>query len=270
MDRSFKTPFVMQICGPSQSGKSSFAARLIINAHDLCEQPIAEVDWFSPHGNLPDNLLKSDPKTTPIINIYRDLPRSWESNRRPPKQKNDEDSDEEENYAAAAEYTLPTTGNKHRLIVLDDFGDEAKNSNAITALYTRGAHHLNISVIQILQNIFWRGGHSRTRSLNVQYFVLMRQTRDYQQIKSLAAQLTRNSKAKKAFMKAYEDAISRKPYGYLFVSVHPRDHPRLLLRTNIFPDDNDFGLTYRIPGTKYKRYSSPHSGEEDAIEEDET
>jgi len=37
----------------------------------------------------------------------------------------------------------------------------------------------------------------------------MRQTRDFQQIKTLAAQITRTSSAKKGFIKAYEDATRK-------------------------------------------------------------
>lgn len=240
MDSRLKTPFVMQVCGPSQSGKSSFVGRLIANNKTLFERTIDHVYWFSPHGNLPTNLTNP-----PVpINVYKSMPHSWGTNRTK-KTEEEEDGEDEE------EFVLPD-GNKdgkHHLVVIDDFGDEAKNSDAITALYTRGSHHLGISVIQILQNVFWRGPAARTRSLNVHYMVLMRQTRDLQQIRTLAGQLTHNAAGKQAFLKAYTDATQKGgPYSYLLLSFHPRDHSDLMLRANIFPSDIPWGVVYKLPG----------------------
>jgi len=156
------------------------------------------------------------------------------------------------------------------MIVIDDYGEEARTSKAVTALYTRTAHHHNISVVQILQNVFWSGPQSRTRSLNMQYLALMRQTRDFQQIKTLATQLTQSGAAKTAFINAYKDATSRPGvgcYGYLFLSFHPRDDPSLLLRTAIFPSEGPYGTVYMLPGLKTsKKYLS---GRQDHIEEQE-
>jgi len=246
MDSRLKIPFVMQICGPSQSGKSSFVGRLIKDYKHILEKPIDSVIWFSPHGNLPTNLTKP-----PIpIEIHKTMPYSWGTNRIKKKQVEEEDEGDDEKEKQ--EFILPD-GNKdgkHRLVVLDDFGDEAKNSDAITALYTRGSHHLGISVIQILQNVFWRGPAARTRSLNVHYMVLMRQTRDLQQIRTLAGQLTHNSTGKRGFLKAYTDATQNGgPYSYLLLSFHPRDSSQLMLRTNIFSDDSPWGVVYKLPGT---------------------
>ena len=72
----------------------------------------------------------------------------------------------------------------HSVFVLDNFGDEAKNNRYLSELYTRGSHHRGITLIQVMQNLFL----PRTRSLNVHYFVLLRQIRDHQ-IKILAGQI---------------------------------------------------------------------------------
>ncbi len=279
MDPSLKMPFVMQVCGPTQSGKSTFVSRLIINSSELLEKPIHEVFWFSPHGNLPKELLQSDPKTTPIINLYTELPASWETNRRTSTKASSskqadaspEDEDEgsdDEGACASTEFSTANLDNRPRLIVIDDFGDESRNSNAITALYTRGAHHQQISVVQMLQNIFMRGPHASTRARNVQYMALMRQTRDYQQIKTLAGQLTQSVAGKNAFLRAYDDATDSTQYGYLFLSFHPRDDPALKLRTNIFPGEGKYGRIYTLPGSK--KYLNKRADEEEEEADYET
>jgi len=266
----------MQICGPTQSGKSTFASNLIIHSNALFENPIKEVFWFSPHPALPDALMKSDPKTTPVINVFSTLPTTWESNKSKkapsPDRMDSDDGDDSDNEAKDTSFSLPVPDGTHRMIVIDDYGEEAKTSKAVTALYTRTAHHHNISVVQILQNVFWSGPQSRTRSLNMQYLALMRQTRDFQQIKTLATQLTQSSAAKNAFINAYKDATSRPGagcYGYLFLSFHPRDDPSLLMRTSIFPNEGKYGTVYMLPGHKTsKKYLS--NRQEHREEEEDT
>jgi hypothetical protein len=55
---------------------------------------------------------------------------------------------------------------KH-LIILDDLMDET--DQRVASLYTKKSHHRNISVMYIVQNLFHRGKHHRTVSLNAHY-----------------------------------------------------------------------------------------------------
>lgn len=211
----------MQISGPSQSGKSIWAQNLLIHQKHLLEVPTQNVIWYSPHGHLPKN--------TPSYVLGRiGLP--WEY----------EDDVETE---------------KHKIIVIDDFADKTKNSKEMTALFTRHSHHTNTSIIQLTQNVFWSGTDARTRSLNVHYFVLMRQSRDQKQIRLLANQIGQTRKEAEGILEAYNAATKQKSYSYLLVSVHPRDSPELLLRTDIFsPIDADYASVFLLtkPSIKYK------------------
>ena len=117
----------------------------------------------------------------------------------------------------------------------------------MSELYTRGSHHRGITLIQVMQNLFLPSKESRTRSLNVHYFVLLRQIRDLHQIKILAGQMTGgNAKRRDGILAAYKDATEQRNYGYLLISLHPRNPPELLLRSNIFPDEDPFNIVYRI------------------------
>ncbi len=53
MDISLKCPFVAQVCGPTQSGKSEFVGKLIYQHLDLLELSLTHVDWYTPFGILP-------------------------------------------------------------------------------------------------------------------------------------------------------------------------------------------------------------------------
>lgn len=124
---------------------------------------------------------------------------------------------------------------KHRLIIIDDLMDKVVDSLDMSLLFTQGCHHKNISVIFITQNLYLKGKHSRTISLNTQYIVLFRSLRDVSQISVLGKQLF-PGKAK-LLTQVYED-VMKQPYAYLIIDNSPHGDPRYRLRTHIFEDEN--------------------------------
>ena len=75
------------------------------------------------------------------------------------------------------------------LIVIDDLMSEASNDKRICGLFTKGSHHRYLSVICLVQNLYYQGKESRTMSLNSQYLVLFNNPRDQQQVMVLARQM---------------------------------------------------------------------------------
>ena len=224
MDATLRCPFIMQVIGPSQSGKTSFVGRLIRHSGIVFEKPIDELVWYTPHHDLPAEIS------------HHSLPFKLTVRHNLPHPEDDENESDDGDSEPA-----------HRVFVLDDFGDEAKNNRYLSELYTRGSHHRGITLIQVMQNLFLPSKESRTRSLNVHYFVLLRQIRDLHQIKILAGQMTGgNAKRRDGILAAYKDATEQRNYGYLLISLHPRNPPELLLRSNIFPDEDPFNIVYRI------------------------
>ena len=58
------------------------------------------------------------------------------------------------------------------VVVVDDLMAEA--DERVTALFTKGSHHRNVSVVYLVQNLFHKGKDHRTISLNAQYLVLFK------------------------------------------------------------------------------------------------
>ena len=56
-------------------------------------------------------------------------------------------------------------------------------------MFIVGSHHRNISVLFLMKNIFQKGTHARTISINIQYMVLFKNARDQSQIRTLAIQI---------------------------------------------------------------------------------
>jgi Ni2+-binding GTPase involved in maturation of urease and hydrogenase len=72
---------------------------------------------------------------------------------------------------------------------LDDQMSETSRDKRIMNLFTKGSHHRNLSVIFLLQNLFYQRKITRTMSLNTQYLVLFKNPRGKLQILTLGKQI---------------------------------------------------------------------------------
>ena len=128
---------------------------------------------------------------------------------------------------------LPESFEDGDLIVLDDLMKSLNEK--VAELFTAASHHCNVSVILILQNLFYRCKVMRDISLNAQYLILFKNRRDVTQISCLGRQLyPRNSRF---FLDAYIKATSE-PFKYLVVDLHPRTPEDLRIRDGLFADSN--------------------------------
>ena len=123
--------------------------------------------------------------------------------------------------------------NKPCLIILDDLLNEAY-SGEVCKLFRKGSHHRNISVILITQNLFHQGNHCRTISLNAKYIVLLKNTRDKNQLTYLARQVYPEDSA--GLYEVYLEATKR-PHGYLVLDFEHDTDDLQRFRTHIFPGE---------------------------------
>ena len=129
---------------------------------------------------------------------------------------------------------LPTLfdASKRDIVVLDNL--MAETDERVTNLFTKKSHHCNISVIYLVQNLFPKNKESRTISLNSQYMVVFKNSRDVSQMTTLATQMYPGRV--KFVQEAFADATST-PYGYILVDLKQDTPEDLRLRTSILPDD---------------------------------
>lgn len=125
---------------------------------------------------------------------------------------------------------LPRDG-KHRIIIIDDLMNTVADSEAVCDLYTKYSHHLNYSVIILIQNLFEKGKYFRTISLNTHYLWLLKSVRDTSTIATLGKQMGNT----RFITQCYKDAVS-KPYGYLFIDMKPSSDDKYRIRSQIFDD----------------------------------
>jgi hypothetical protein len=182
-------PFTCMVAGPTGSGKSEFVKQVILNG--AIEPMPVRIVWY--YMEWQNGLAQQ----LPGVEFKQGLPEMQDF-----------------------DGLVPT------LVVLDDMMSEVNEK--ITALFTRGSHHRNLSVFFLTQNVF----HKLTRdiALNSHYLVLFKNPRDKQQIATLARQMFPSDKH--YLQDAYKQATEQ-PFGYLFLDMKQATPDWLRVRTNI-------------------------------------
>ena len=192
-------PFTAIVAGPTKAGKTVWVKNLILNSSTMIQPPPQEIyycytEWQPMYQELASfGVIMVE--GLPDIHVLKVNP------------------------------TLP------KLLVLDDLMQEMKSDKKLVQLFTKGSHHWNLSVLHIVQNLFFEG--LRTSRVNAQYLVLMKNPSDQLQSLTLAKQLFPGKH--QYFLEAYKDACMY-PYGYLFVDLCQETPESMRLQTNVFPD----------------------------------
>lgn len=195
----FSHPFTAIVSGPTKAGKTVWVKNLILY-HEQMIYPIPEKIFYC--------YSEWQPLYHALENIGVNLI---------------------EGFPDMAKLKLDA---KPKLLILDDLMQEMKTDKNLIQLFTRGSHHWNISIIHIVQNLFFEG--LRTSRVNAQYLILMKNPSDQLQASTLAKQLFPTKT--KYFMESYKDACSES-YGYLFIDLSQDTPENMRLRTNVFPND---------------------------------
>ena len=126
----------------------------------------------------------------------------------------------------------------HRILILDDkmtvLRDSPEGRNVVE-IVTIVAHHCCFSCFVLTQNLF-HSSIQREISLNCQYLVLFRNSRSYQQIRTLGSQLMKGQLD--YFVDAYEKATTNRKFGYLWIDLCPETNPKYKLKSCILPGDD--------------------------------
>jgi hypothetical protein len=203
----FQAPCSILVPGGSQSGKTYFTKQILENASGMFTQPPTQIMYaYGAAQPLFEQMKKS---VSINITFHEGLP----------------------NKANLEEWSA---GQKHSVLIIDDLMAKACNTEDVSEIFCVMCHHLSISVIFLMQNLFPSGKYACNISLNAHYMILFQNKRDVSQIIYLGQQIL-PGKAK-YFMDAYERA-TREPYGYLVIDLHPHSDGKYKLRTHILPGE---------------------------------
>ena len=199
-DARIEHPFLMLVCGATQSGKTHFVLELLQQSHRLIDKPLGNVVWF--YGQITEAIRKHQSQYN--ITFVEDIPSSF-----------DDYIDDD----------------KNNLFIFDDLMEQASNNKNITKLLTKESHHRNISVIFIMQDLYYNGSERKTLLRNCQYLVLFANPMDMTAVYSIASRMV--PKQVPSFLKIFE-VVTSTPHGYLFIDGKQNSPNQARFRTDIF------------------------------------
>ena len=199
-----KHPFTCLVVGPTKSGKSQYVYRLLKVVDEVISPPPQKIYFvYSEWQPLYNEMVRNIPNIEMIENTV-DLNIL----------KNDMDTP--------------------KLLILDDMMSEmaADKKGSLNTLFTKGSHHWNLSIIFIVQNLYFGG--LRNSRLNSHYVFLFKSP-DKSQLNHFARQLyPRNGKV---LISAYTDTVTSKKYNPLLIDLTSEIDERFRLRSNILPGE---------------------------------
>jgi len=193
----FQHPCTCMVSGPTMSGKTQFVVNII------------NYKMFQP---MPTRIIWCYSQNQPL---YEKLPAGVEFVKGTPP-----------------DLLKSLNPNVKNLVILDDQMSKIGSDKELGECFTEGSHHLNLSVVYIVQNLFDKGSQHRKVSLNTQYFVIFKNPRDMGQIRTMSNQIY--GKKSKFLVAVYADATIEK-YGYLIIDMRQDTDEMFRLRTHIFP-----------------------------------
>lgn len=204
MEESFERylvhPSRFIIYGPSGSGKTSFIENFLKNLKYLFNMKFDNIIYCSGQSNLSFDRV-NNVKIKEINIIDENIIDNFDEN-------------------------------TNNLLIIDDNMHNVVNDILISDLFTKKSHHLNITVVLVLQNLFPKSKFMRDISSNSTYIVLMSNPREILQIKTLGMQI---DGAKDSFViKCFLDATKNKPFSYLLLDFNQNTSDKIRVRTNIF------------------------------------
>lgn len=193
MDLRFKAPFTACLAAGTKCGKTSWAVNFVKNAKYLITPPPEKIYWaYTEWQEVYNDLPVTFIEGVPDVEIFK-------QDRETPK-----------------------------LLICDDLMTNYKKEE-LSRLFCQGSHHWNLSILHIVQNLFY--GNLRSARINSHYLILMKNPSDRLQLMTLARQIFPGKQ--KCLTEAYDDACS-KQFGYLLLDLEPSTPDDMRLRTNIF------------------------------------
>ena len=122
---------------------------------------------------------------------------------------------------------------KRGLIVIDDLMQSVGDSQHVTDLFCNKVQHSNISVILLMQNLFYHGKERTTLLRCAHYLVVLKNPLDGSVPLYLAQKIM--PLKKKLFIDIF-DSATRKPFGYLFIDGRQTTPPSARFRSDLFAD----------------------------------
>ena len=206
----FAQPFTMTLAGGRRTGKTYFTKTLLErNRHLLSSPTLDTIIWFygASQQSIFDELIGTMQEYGQRIEFVHGLPQD----------------------KTVQDFISDFPG-QQKLIVLDDLMEKASNRPDVAALFTHGRHE-HVSVMYLTQNFFHKSKYARDISLNNDYAVLFKNTRNLSMITHLGQQMGNVKFLKQAYQAATVD-----PFSHLFIDMRSDTPDIIRYRSNVLDE----------------------------------
>lgn len=194
-----KHPFSMLIAGASGLGKTVLVKRILES--DIISPPPEKVVWcYAEYQTLYDEM-----KDAGLV----------------------------DEFIEGLDYEKHVDGITPTLLVIDDLQDETSSDSDVANLFKRGCHHRNISVMFIVQNLYFQGKKSVDIRRNAKYVAVFKNPQDKLQMQKFV-QGSFPNKAHQ-IMQLYENLEA---HGYLLFDFTADADDDVRIRTGITKGEN--------------------------------
>ncbi len=218
-------PCRILVSGPTMSGKSTFALKLILHRELVFDKTFSRIIYALPEDSihLHQEFIKELETAYTAVEIIEGLPKVADLHLK--------------------DYKL------HKLLIIDDLMSSVFDSHTMMDLVTKDSHHCNCSVVITCQNYFHPSKFGRTFVRNCSEKVIFFDKTDAKQLSILSTQIFPN---KPNFLKSCFDWIYKEhPQAhlkYLLIDSSVLSHfpHNVLVRSFIFPEKNSSGTVRPI------------------------
>ena len=220
----FKTPFTMVVTGGTMSGKSYFVHQILKNGDKMFVDRKSGSDTKPKHVYIHYGIEQAADHAALAKTIGEDDVSFKEGF------PTDEDVKE----------MKENSGEGHQLLIMDDLADilsnKSRGKQMLQSLFSKVAHHVNISVIFITQNLYMDGLLRQVTS-NAVYVVFVKSPKTSHELKVYSKQTYGNT----ALADIFEQYLSAIKHSYLLVepAVPLNDYSA---RYGIFPQDRQYAF----------------------------
>jgi len=203
-----ESPTSCMICGPTNSGKTTFVKRLLEHAAVMFKEPPFCTLYC--YGSVWQPIFTEMQRSIKNITFHKGIP--------------------------SRDDLMEIRGDSrdHFICVLDDLLHELANNVWAQELICVSSHHLNATICVLGHTIFEKDKVMRTLSLNIHYFVLFENRRDSEQLLRFGRQVFPHKA--KYFLDVFQKAVASS--RYLFIDLNPCSNKFYSLRTRIFPGED--------------------------------
>lgn len=195
-------PGLVQLSGPTSSGKSNLLLNICLDKNCAYDALVIIYGVMQPKLKL----LQKDFKGKGGVHLIEGVPSTAE---------------EEQRVQGLIEKLFKA--GMQTAVILEDVMSEVEKSKWASRLFTQGSHHLNLSVISLMQRVF----ASREQRLQSSFVILFAFPADKTAIMALARQLMPESPS--TVMQMYNQATSKK-FGWLGIDFRAERDGNPLLK----------------------------------------